>query len=31
MLRYCQIYQTVLQNNEEQQLEIEIKDGNIAI
>ena len=31
MLRYGQNYQTILQNNEENQLDIEIQDGNIAI
>ena len=31
MLRYAQNYQTILKNNEENQHDIEIQDGNIAI
>ena len=31
MLRYAQNYQTVLQNNEQNQLDIEIQNGNIVI
>ena len=31
MLRYAQNYQTILKNNEENQLDIEIQDSNIAL